>query len=118
VLSETAADGLLDVAEATAHQAGTRSAYVSVVLPLEVDEVTWAARVRQRTDRVRRLLGAGDRGPSNIRGLGVTTWHALRELLIESAASRFIPRSEQVCALTAAQWIGERLEPGRDRRHA
>ena len=118
VLSETAEDGLLDVAEATAHLAGTRSAYVSVVLPLEVDESIWAPRVRQRTDRVRRLLAAGDRHPANIRGLGVTTWHSLRELLIESAASRFIPRSEQLCALTAAQWIGERLEPGRDRRHA
>jgi hypothetical protein len=117
VFSETAEDGLLDVAEATAHFAGTRAAYVSVVLPVEVDEDDWAGRVRQRTDRVRRLLAASDRRPENIRGIGVTSWHALRELLIETAASRFIPRSEQQCAMTAAQWVGERLAgPSRERR--
>ena len=110
VLSETAEDSLLDVADATAHLAGTRSAYVSVVLPVEVDEDAWTARVRQRTARVQRLLAASDRNPGNVRGMGVTTWNALRELLIEAAASRFIPRSEQQCALTAAQWVGERLE--------
>ena len=115
VLSETAEDGLLDVAEATAHLAGTRSAYVSVVLPIEVDEYAWAARVRQRTERVRRLLAAGERNPANIRGIGVTTWAALSELLIEVAASRFIPRSEQTFALTAAQWMSERLAPKRGR---
>lgn len=116
VLSETAEDGLLDAAEATAHLAGTRSAYLSVVLPMEVDEEVWAPRVRQRTDRVRRLLAASDRNPENIRGIGVTTWDALRELLTETAGSRFIPRSEQQCALTAAQWIGERIERSLDRR--
>jgi hypothetical protein len=116
VLSETAEDGLLDVAEATAYVAGTRSAYVSVVLPFEVDEDTWTGRVRQRTERVRRLVAAGDHSPANVRGIGVTTWGTLRELLIEAAASRFIPRSEQLCALQAAQWVGERLAPVWDRR--
>jgi hypothetical protein len=118
VLSETAEDGMLDIAEATAHLAGTRSAYVSVVLPIQVDEDVWAPRVRQRTERVRRLLAASDRNPGNLRGMGVTTWHALAGVLIEAAASRFIPRSEQQCALAAAQWVGERLSPGRDRRRA
>lgn len=116
VLSETAEDGLLDVAEATAHVAGTRSAYVSVILPLEVDEDLWSARVRQRTERVRRLLAAGDRNPDNIRGIGATTWNAVRELLTETAASRFISRSERQMAISAAQWIGERLEATRQRR--
>jgi hypothetical protein len=116
VLSETAEDGLLDIAEATAHLAGTRAAYVSVVLPIEVDADVWTARVGQRTERVRRLLAASDRNPENVRGMGVTTWEALGELLIEAAASRFIPRSEQHCALAAAQWMGERLAPRRDHR--
>lgn len=109
VLSETAEDGLLDLAEAAAYLAGTRSAYVSVVLPIESDEEVWAARVRRRAERVRRLLSASGRGPANIRGIGVTTWTALHELLSEIGASRFISKSEQNCAVTTAHWMRERL---------
>lgn len=109
VLSETAEDGLLDLAEATAYLAGTRSAYVSVVLPIESHEEIWAARVRRRAERVHRILNASGRGPANIRGIGVTTWAALHELLSEIGASRFISKSEQKCALTTADWMSERL---------
>jgi hypothetical protein len=109
VLSETAEGGLLDVAEATAYLAGTRSAYVSVVLPLEVEEQVWASRVRRRAERVARLLSARGRHPENVRGIGATTWHALHELLSEIARSRFISKSEQRCAMTTVEWMSARL---------
>jgi hypothetical protein len=106
VLSETAEGGLLDVAEATAYLAGSRSAYVSVVLPIEVSEQVWASRVRRRAERV---LVSGGRSPENLRGIGATTWSALHELLSEIADSRFISRPERRYAMTAADWMSERL---------
>jgi hypothetical protein len=109
VLSETAEAGLLDVAEAAAYLAGTRSAYVSVVLPVEVEEPVWASRVRRRADRVNRVLSSSGRGLENLRGMGATTWNALHELLAEIAQSRFISRSEQRYASTAVDWMSERL---------
>jgi hypothetical protein len=111
VLSETADGGLLDVTEATAYLAGTRSAYVSVVLPIEVEEQVWAPRVRRRAERVGRVLSSSGRNPENIRGIGATTWPALHELLAEIARSRFLAKSEQRCALTTADWMAERLPP-------
>lgn len=109
ILSDTAEGGILDVAEATAYLAGTRSAYVSVVLPIEVDEQVWAPRVRRRAERVSRVLSVSPRHPENIRGIGVTTWHALHELLSEIAQSRFIPKSEQRFAMTTAEWMNQRI---------
>ena len=111
VLSETAEGGLLDVAEATAYLAGTRSAYVSVVLPIEVEEQVWAPRVRRRADRVSRVLSSSGRNPKNIRGIGATTWSALHALLAEVAQSGFISKSEQRCALTTLEWMSERFAP-------
>jgi hypothetical protein len=107
VLSETAESGLAEVAEATAYLAGTRSAYVSVVLPIEVDEQVWAPRVRRRADRVKRLLASGGRSLQNIGGIGTTTWHALHELLSDLSQSRFISETERRCAMTAATWMNE-----------
>jgi hypothetical protein len=109
VLSETAAGGLLDVAEATAYLAGTRSAYVSVILPTEVEEEVWAARVQRRAERVSRLLSSSGRSLENLRGMGATTWSALHELLSEVAHSRFISRSEQRFARAAVDWMSDRL---------
>ena len=110
VLSETSEGGLLDVGEATAYLAGTRSAYVSVVLPIEVEEQVWASRVRRRAERVARILSSSGRGPDNIRGIGATTWSALHELLSDVAQSRFISKSEQRCATTTVEWMRERLK--------
>jgi hypothetical protein len=109
VLCETAEAGLLDVAEATAYLAGTRSAYVSVVLPVEVEEPVWASRVRRRADHVNRVLSSSGRSLENLRGMGATTWNALQELLAEIARSRFISRSEQRYASTAVDWMSQRL---------
>jgi hypothetical protein len=116
VLSDTADDGLLDLAEATSCVAGTRCAYVTVVLPIEADENVWSARVRRRAERVLRVLNSSGRAPSNIRGIGVTTWPALHEMLSEIAASRFISKSEHKLALTTAAWMGERLGPDVNRQ--
>jgi hypothetical protein len=117
VLSETAEDGLLDVAEATASFAGTRSAYVSVVLPIEADGEVWTTRVRRRAERVRRVLQAGGRGPLNIRGMGATTWDSLHEMLSDIAASTLTSPSEQHCARATTAWMGERLRrSSRDRQ--
>lgn len=109
VLSETAEGGLLDVAEATAYLAGTRSAYVSVILPIEIEEQVWAPRVRRRAERVARVLSSSGRSPENLLGMGVTTWSALHDLLSDIARSRFISRTEQRCATTAVDWMSERL---------
>jgi len=111
VLSETAEGGLLDVAEATAYLAGTRSAYVSVVLPVDVNEEVWAPRIRQR---VARVLSSSARSPENRCGIGATTWSALHELLLEIAQSPFIPESEQRFAMTTAAWMSKRLKIGRN----
>ena len=116
VLSETAEGGLLDVAEATAYLAGTRSAYVSVVLPIEVEEQVWGSRVRRRAERVRRVLASSGRGAGNVGGIGATTWHALHELLSEVARSRFVAKSEQRCASTTVEWMNERLVAEIDRK--
>ena len=116
VLSETAEGGLLEVAEATAYLAGTRSAYVSVVLPIEVEEEVWALRVRRRAERVTRVLSSSRRSPENIRGIGATTWDALHDLLSEVAQSRFISKSEQRFATTTAAWMSERLKLDRAHR--
>lgn len=109
ILSDTAEGGLLDVVEATAYLAGTRSAYVSVVLPIEVEEQIWAPRVRRRAERIGRVLSSSARHPENMRGIGATTWHALHELLSEIAQSRFIAKSEQRCATTTVEWMNARL---------
>lgn len=109
VLSDTAENGLLDVAEATAWLAGTRSAYISVVLPIEANEEVWSARVTRRAERVHRVLQAGVRPPANVQGIGMTTWPALHELLAETAASTFIADAERRCALTTLDWMSERL---------
>ncbi len=114
VLSETAEGGLLDVAEATAYLAGTRSAYVSVVLPVDVNEEVWAPRVRRRAEHVGRVLSSSARSPENLRGIGATTWNALHELLSEIAQSPFIPKSEQRFATTTATWMSERLKIDRN----
>lgn len=114
VLSETAGGGLQDVAEATAYLAGTRSAYVSVVLPVDVNEEVWAPRIRGRAGRVARALSSSGRGPENLLGIGATTWHALHELLSEIAQSPFVPKSEQRFAMTTAAWMSERLKIDRN----
>ena len=111
VLSETPDGGLLDVAEATGYLAGTRSAYVSVVLPVDVDEKAWAPRIRRRADRVGRVLSSSGRTPENLRGIGAITWHSLYELLSEIAQSRFISESEQRFTMTTSAWMSERLAP-------
>ena len=110
VLSETATDGLLNVAEATAWRAGTRSAYVGVVLPLESDGREWLDRVRRRAERVQRVLRADGRGPLNLRGIGAMTWSTLYELLEEVAASDVIADSERRCLRVTAAWMKERLD--------
>ena len=112
VLSDTADGGLLDVAEATAYLAGSRCAYVSVVLPIEMDEHVWAPRVRRRAERVNRVLSSSARPPENLRGIGSTTWPALHEVLSEIARSPFIPKSEQRCAMQTVEWMNGRLSRG------
>jgi hypothetical protein len=116
VMSDTAEGALPNVAEATAYLAGTRSAYVSVVLPIELDEQIWAPRVRRRAERVGRVLSSSARRPENIRGIGSTTWHALHELLSEMARSQFISRGELHWATAAVQWMNERLAADHTRR--
>ena len=116
VLSETADGGLLDVAEATAYVAGTRSAYVTVVLPPEVDEHVWAPRVQRRAERVAGVLSSSNRPPENIRGIGVTTWNALYDVLSDIAASPFISKSERRHALTTVEWMRKQLGTERTRR--
>jgi hypothetical protein len=114
VLSETAEGGLLDVAEATAYLAGTRSAYVSVVLPVDVNEEVWAPRIRRRAERVGRVPSSSARNPENLRGIGATNWNALHELLSEIAQSPFISQSEQRLAGNTAAWMSERLKIDRN----
>ena len=109
VLSETVEGGLLETAEATAYLAGNRSAYVSVVLPIELEEQVWAPLVRRHAERVRRLLSSNSRGPGNLRAIGAITWNAMHELLSEIAHSPFISRPEQRYAMTAVDWMSERF---------
>jgi hypothetical protein len=111
VLSDTAVDGLVSVAEATAWLAGTRSAYVSVVLPLESDTPEWADRVRRRAARAHRVLRANARGPANLKGIGVVSWASLHDLLAEVAASAFIADSERRWLQGTIAWLQERLGP-------
>lgn len=110
VLSESAADGLVNVADATAWLAGTRSAYVSVVLPIEADDHEWLGRVRRRAERAHRVLTADGTGPSNLRGIGAVTWRTLHELLAEVETSAFIADSERRLLRTTRMWMEERLE--------
>ncbi len=109
VVSDTVEDGLLDVAEAVAWLAGTRAAYVGVILPVETDVQFWGPLVQRRAERVHRVMQSGDRWPANMRGIGVTNWPALHELLSEVAESNFIAESEKRFALTAVAWMAERL---------
>lgn len=109
VLSETAEGGLLDVAEATAWLAGTRHAYVSVVLPVEADCDVWAARVRDRATRVGRVLRTTGRGVTNVRGIGGITWTGLHDVLMKVAESSFITTSERALALMTSKWMNDRL---------
>jgi hypothetical protein len=82
---------------------------VSVVLPIEVEEEVWGPRVQRRAERVRRVLASSSRNPENLLGMGTTTWNALHELLSETAHSRFVSRTEQRFAVTAVDWMSERL---------
>ena len=117
ILSETAADGLVNVADATAWLAGTRSAYVSVVLPIESDNHEWIDRVKRRAERAHRVLLAEGRGPTNLRGIGAITWPALQALLTEVEQSPFIADSERRWVHLTAAWMKERLDyVGRDRK--
>ena len=117
VLSDTSADGLVNVAQATSWLAGTRSAYISVVLPLESDSQQWIDRVQRRADQAHRVLLAHGRAPANLRGIGAVTWTRLHELLTELEASDFIHDSERRLVQMTAAWMKERLELlGRDRQ--
>jgi hypothetical protein len=117
ILSDTAVDGLVSVAEATAWLAGTRSAYVSVVLPLESDNAEWNDRVRRRAARAHRVLLAEGRGPANLKGIGAVTWSSMHELLAEVESSPFIADSERRWVHLTAGWMRERLDyVRRDRR--
>ena len=117
VLSDTAADGLVSVAQATSWLAGTRSAYVSVVLPIESDSQQWLDRVQRRSGQAHRVLLAHGHPPANLRGIGAVTWPKLHELLTEVEASAFINDSERRWVQMTAAWMKERLERlGRDRR--
>jgi hypothetical protein len=117
IMSETAVDGLLNVAEATAWLAGTRASYVSVVLPIESDNQEWIDRIRRRAERVRRVLLTGGRGATNLRGMGAVTWPTLHQLLAEVGASPFIADSERRWVNFTAAWMKERLDyVGRDRQ--
>jgi hypothetical protein len=109
VLSESAADGVVSVAEATAWLAGTRSAYVSVVLPVESDGHEWIDRVRARAERSYRFLSAQTRAPQNLRGIGVGTWPMLHEVLTDVESSSFIEDSERRLVRTTRSWMQERL---------
>ena len=79
------------------------------MLPIEADAQAWGARVRRRAERVQRVLQSSRRPPANVRGVGVTTWQALHELLSEVAGSPFIADSEKRCALTTVEWMAQRL---------
>lgn len=110
-VTESKDGGLLELAEAAAWFAGARSAYVIVVVPIDADDESWIPRVRQRADRVRRVLHAGPKGPANLRGIGATTWRDLHGLLSEVSASRFITESERRWATTTVEWMAARLGP-------
>lgn len=110
ILSDTAADGLVSVAEATAWLAGTRAAYVSVILPLESDSPEWIERVQRRATRAHRALLAQGRGPTNLRGIGAGNWPALQELLAEVEGSPFISSLERRWTHLTAAWMKERLD--------
>lgn len=110
VLSESAADGMVNVAEATAWLAGTRSAYVSVVLPIESDGPDWVHRVRRRGERALRVLRAEGRGPSNLKGIGAVTWPELLEVLTDLEVSPFVADSERRIVRTTTAWMSERLD--------
>jgi len=117
ILSETAVDGLVSVAEATAWLAGCRSAYVCVVLPIESDNQEWIDRVGGRAKRVERLLLAEGRGLTNLRGIGAVTWSALQDVLAEVERSPLVADSERRWVHLTAEWMRERLDyVGRDRR--
>lgn len=116
VVSDTVEDGLLDVGEAVAWLAGTRAAYVGVVLPVGTDLQFWGPLVQRRAERVHRVMQSSDRAPANLRGIGVTNWPALHDLLTEVAGSTFIAESEKRLALAAVDWMAERLRTDLDRR--
>lgn len=108
-VSNTTDGGLLDLAEATAWLAGARSAYVLVVLPMEVDEDAWTPRIRQRGERVRRVLAVSPKGPANLRGIGATTWPALRDLLAGIRACGCNRAAEQRYADTTVEWMTDHV---------
>ena len=109
VLSETAEGGLLDLAEATSWLAGTRRAYVGVVLPLEADDDVWLTRIRRRAARVGNVLHTTARGVSNLRGMGPLTWTALHDVLTDASESSSVATSERELAMLTARWMAERL---------
>lgn len=117
VLSDTSADGLVHVAQATSWLAGTRSAYVSVVLPVESDSQQWIDRVQRRAEQAHRVLLAHGNPPANLRGIGAVTWTTLYELLTEVEASALINDSERRWVQMTGEWMKERLDRlGRDRQ--
>jgi hypothetical protein len=117
VLADTAADGLVNVAQATSWLAGTRSAYVSVVMPIEAETEQWIDRVRRRAEQAHRVLLAHGQAPANLRGIGAVTWPALHELLTEVEASAFINDSERRWVQMTAAWMKARLDClGRERQ--
>lgn len=109
LLADTAAPGLLEVAESTIWRAGTRLAFVTVLLPPEADEAAWAARVTRRARVVRRVLEARDRSMPALCGLGPLVWPDLVAILRDVATSPIIPFDEGARAAGVVRWLTRTL---------
>lgn len=109
LLADTASPGLLEVAESTIWRAGTRLAFVAVLLPPEADETTWAARVMRRARVVRRVMEARDRTMPGPCGLGPLVWPDLVSILRDVSTSPIIPFEEGARAAGVVRWLTRTL---------
>ena len=97
--------GLLELVESTSWLAGRRDAYTGIIMPLEPDDHVWRARIRGRAERLHRTLQARDPSLANVQDVGVITWLALADVLLDATQSPIIRDSERQLARCTAEWI-------------
>lgn len=114
LLADTSAPGLLEVVESTSWRAGSRFAFVAVLLPPEADETTWSTRVARRAGLVERVVAAGERPIGNLRGIGSLAWGDLVGIFQDVATSPIIGIDERDAASRQLKWMRRSLTTSGD----
>jgi hypothetical protein len=106
-------DPIAALAHATAELAGTRRAYVGLVMSAPEEcplGIALIGRYRTSATALRlRLDGVTPSAPTNVGGFGAIRWNDLKTILEECAAGAAVPALQRDLAGRTASWLGQVL---------